>query len=241
MPATNVNRLSNEINKAKKEWRNAYTRLWGPRALGGFARSMARTLQEKENWQKNINAAAKKITNLTAEIEKLNNTPSLQQEERKALKRGIEVTTELGSISKQLNAIPRNNAARRVPLARRYKNLKKEQTALTNYRTRLHKALDIRKRILARGPSSAKVASIVKRAFTPARNAVLIDPLGTRTIEAHRQFNKLAGRQTNYLNNYAAAMREVRRLQKALKRTRNNKKNNNKNAAPSPKARRLNA
>jgi len=227
MPATNVNRLSNEINKAKKEWRNAYTRLWGPRALGGFARSMARTLQEKENWQKNINAAAKKITNLTAEIEKLNNTPSLQQEERKALKRGIEVTTELGSISKQLNAIPRNNAARRVPLARRYKNLKKEQKELTNYRTRLHKALDIRKRILARGPSSAKVASIVKRAFTPARNAVLYGPHGTRTLNAQRRFNAIAGRQTNYLNNYAAAMRQVERLQKALKRKRNN--NNRRN------------
>ena len=226
MPATNVNRLSNKINEAQKEWRNAYTRLWGPRALGGFARSMAGSLQQRENWQKNINAAAKKITNLTTEIEKINNSSSLQYEERKALKRGVELTSELGSISKQLNAIPRNNAARRVPLARRYKNLKKEKTEITNYRSRLHKALDMRKRILARGPSSAKVASIVKRAFKPARNAILIDPLGTRTIEAHRRFNAMAGRQTNYLENYAKAMREVRRLQKALKRKRNN---NNRN------------
>jgi hypothetical protein len=226
MPVTNVNRLSNKINAARKEWRNAYTRLWGPRALGGFTRSMAGSLQQKENWQKNINAAAKKITNLTTEIEKINNSSSLQYEERKALKRGIEVTTELGSISKQLNAIPRNNAARRVPLARRYKNLKKEQTELTNYRSKLQKGIALRKKILARGPSPAKVASIVKRAFTPARNAVLYGPLGTRTLDAHRQFNKLAGRQNNYLNNYAAAVREVTRLRRALKRKRNN---NNRN------------
>ena len=104
--------------------------------------------------------------------------------------------------------------------------LELNRTKLIIERNILRKALAMRKRILARGPSSAKVASIVKRAFTPARNAILIDPLGTWTLEAHRRFNKMAGRQTNYLENYAAAMREVRRLQKALKRKRNN---NNRN------------
>ena len=104
-----------------------------------------------------------------------------------------------------------------APIALKFARVRMNENALK-------KAVALRKKHI--GPSSAKVASIVKRAFTPARNAILIDPLGTWTLEAHRRFNKMAGRQTNYLENYAAAMREVRRLQKALKRKRNN---NNRN------------
>ena len=103
--------------------------------------------------------------------------------------------------------------------------LELNRTKLIIERNILRKALELRKKHLA-SPERAARATIARGLSRTIVPRTLYGPHGTRTLEAHRRFNKLAGRQTNYLNNYAAAMREVRRLQKALKRKRNN---NNRN------------
>ena len=97
----------------------------------------------------------------------------------------------------------------------------------------LKNAVNLRKKHLAY-PERAARRTIARGLSRTIVRRTLFDPLGTRTIEAHRRFNKMAGRQTNYLENYAREKRKVDRLERevenlrrALKRKRNN--NNRRN------------
>ena len=180
---------------------------------------LAKIANQRKNLNKNLNKAMEGygfgernlIENVFREYAHwtVNNDPK---------KRANKIRNLTAKIERLPNATMYNKYKKAIaPIALKFARVRMNENAL-------QKAVALRKKHI--GPSSAKVASIVKRAFTPARNAILIDPLGTRTIEAHRRFNKMAGRQTNYLENYAKAMREVRRLQKALKRKRNNNSRN---------------
>ena len=253
MPETNVNRLAREIEEAAANAKKLYNEHHAPRMYGwpSLAAQTAswnryqKALQKVKNMTErlktmNKNALQVQLAKIANQRKNLNKNLNKAMEgygfgERNLIEnvfREYAHWTVNNDPKKIANKI-RNLEAKieRLPNATIYNKYKKAiaPIALKFARVRmnenaLQKAVALRKKHI--GPSSAKVASIVKRAFTPARNAILIDPLGTRTLEAHRQFNKMAGRQTNYLENYAKAMREVRRLQKALKRKRNN---NNRN------------
>ena len=252
MTVTNVNRLAREIEEAAANAKKLYNEHHAPRMYGwpslaarnaswnryekalqkvknmterlktmnqnAFQVQLAKIENQRKNLNKNLNKAMEGygfgnrnlIENVFREYAHWNvNDPKKRANKIRNLTAKIEGLPNVTMYNKYKKAI--------APIALKFARVRKNENALK-------KAVALRKKHI--GPSSAKVASIVKRAFTPARNAILIDPLGTRTIEAHRRFNKMAGRQTNYLENYAAAMREVRRLQKALKRKRNN---NNRN------------
>jgi len=253
MPETNVNRLAREIEEAAANAKKLYNEHHAPRMYGwpslaarnaswnrylkahkrarnmieklktmnqnAFQVQLAKIENQRKNLNKNLNKAMEGygfgnrnlIENVFREYAHwtVNNDPKKIANKIRNLEAKIEGLPNATIYNKYKKAI--------APIALKFARVRMNENAL-------QKAVALRKKHI--GPSSAKVASIVKRAFTPARNAILIDPLGTRTIEAHRRFNKMAGRQTNYLENYAKAMREVRRLQKALKRKRNNNSRN---------------
>lgn len=108
------------------------------------------------------------------------------------------------------NGIYNEHFKKIAPIALQYAKVSIDEKAL-------EKAVNLRKRHLA-SPERAARATIARGLARSIVPRTLYGPYGTRTLEAHRRFNKLAGRQTNYLNKYAEAMREVNRLQRALKR-----------------------
>jgi len=161
---TNVNRLTNNIDQANREWRNAMSRLWGPRWMGGFSRSMAPNPSTKREWLANINAARERRNALMERLRHMNKN-ALQVRSLKLNNRASELIKRLGNISRNLNAIPRNNAARRVPLAREFKRLKQEQKEVINDTMRLKRAINMRKKVLARKMSPSRAARVIQTKF----------------------------------------------------------------------------
>lgn len=212
--ATSVDRLTDNLNAAEKEWQNAYKRLWGPRALGGFAMAMTTNPNIRRNWQAAINRAAQRRENIKERLRAANKN-ALQVQYLKMNNRGFEIVQRLGNISRQLNTIPRNNASRRVPLALEYKALRREQNKLITNRDRLRKAINLRKKVLARKMTPQRAEQTVARSLRPLMLKVLYGPYGTRTIEAHK---RAPGYTPPTLENYARVRRELNRTRQALRR-----------------------
>lgn len=250
MPETNVNRLAREIEEASAAAKNLYNKHqaydWPSLAARTAswnkymaAHKKSRNLIEK---LKTMNQGALQVQ--LAKIE--NRRKNLRENLNKVMegygfgKRNLieNVFREYSHWSvndpkKRANKI-RNLEAKieGLPSATNYNKRKKAVAKLALQQARLginekalKKAVELRKRHFAHPESRARatIARGLSRSIVPR---TLYGPHGTRTLEAHRRFNAMAGRQTNYLNKYAEAMRQVNRLQRALKRKRNN---NNRN------------
>jgi hypothetical protein len=259
MPATNVNRLAQNIEEAQqvvKNLNNKIYRKYYSRHSASMSENGRKLVTQREE-------ALQKIMNMNAKLKTMNKN-ALQVRIRKLDGELTRLTKALGNQSIRYNYEGGNYP---VDVSREYgrwyretmdptersnkiKNLeeklrnmhpaannklgrfKKDQGRLELNRTKLiiernvlRKALELRKKHLGAPEKAARttIARGLSRTIVPR---TLYGPHGTRTLEAHRRFNTVAGRQTNYLNKYAAAMRQVERLQKALKRKRNN---NNRN------------
>lgn len=161
---TNVDRLANNIEQATRDWQNAMSRLWGPRWFGGFSRSLAPNPNIQRRWKANINAALARREALSERMRHMNKN-ALQTKYLNLDNRGIELNKRLSKISRNLDAIPRNNAARRIPLAREFKRLTQEHKNVSNDKARLKTAINIRKRVLARQMTPTRAAHVIKKKF----------------------------------------------------------------------------
>ena len=125
---------------------------------------------------------------------------------------------ELEEKLRNMHPAPNNKLGR---FTKNQGRLELNRTKLTIERNVLRKALALRKKHLG-APEKAARATIARGLSRTIVPRTLYGPHGTRTLEAHRRFNAMAGRQTNYLENYAKVMRQVGRL----KRKRNNNSRN---------------
>lgn len=260
MPETEVNRLSKRMSNLKRNYYKVMEKLLGPRWASGLSVRMPMSNAEREKLEANARALINKEVALQKELNSaLNrNATSLKAQQRNIQRQITAMYNVMETAVKALKnlnaraARATNNAERakiereKMPYRnalRRYKANKPKLKQLEKNRSNLMRAINIRRKVLnrERQPEMARttIARYLSASIVPHK---LYGPYGTRTAEARRQFNTAAGRQNNYLENYYKAMRQVERLESALKRKRNNNNRNNKgNASPSPKARRRNA
>jgi hypothetical protein len=250
MSWTNVNRLAREIEEASAVAKNLYNKhqAYGAPSLAARTASWNKYMAAHKK-TRNLIAKLKTMNQgaLQVQLAKIENRrKNLRENLNKVMegygfgKRNLieNVFREYAHWSvndpkKRANKI-RNLEAKieGLPTATNYNRRKKavaklalRQAKLSINEKALKKAVELRKKHLAHPESQARatIARGLSRSIVPR---TLYGPHGTRTLEAHRRFNAMAGRQTNYLNKYAEAMRQVNRLQRALKRKRNN---NNRN------------
>ena len=144
---TNADRLWRNWEQANKEWQNAYKRLWGPRALGGFTMAMTTNPTIRRQMENNIRTAVNKRKNIENKLKNIEN--SLQGEYFRAINNRRTIQNRLENISKQLNTIPRNRANLRVPLAREFKKLRSQNIPNLSRRIiAMRQGIELRKRIL---------------------------------------------------------------------------------------------
>ena len=249
MPVTNVNRLAREIEEASANAKKLYNEHQAPRMYGWpslAARNASwnryeKALQKVKNMTErlktmNKNALQVQLAKIANQRKNLNKNLNKAMEgygfgERHLIEnvfREYAHWTVNNDPKKRANKI-RNLTAKieRLPNATMYNKYKKAiaPIALKFARVRINenalkKAVALRKKHI--GPERAARATIARGLSRTIVPRTLYGPFGTRTLEAHRRFNTMAGRQTNYLEKYAEAMRQVERLRKR-KRNNNNR------------------
>ena len=246
---TNVNRLAREIEEASANAKKLYNEHQAPRMYGWpslaarnaswnkylKAHKRARNMIEKLKTM-NKNALQVQLAKIENQRKNLNKNLNKAMEgygfgERRLIEnvfREYAHWTVNNDPKKRANKI-RNLTAKieRLPNATMYNKYKKAiaPIALKFARVRINenalkKAVALRKKHI--GPERAARATITRGLSRTIVPRTLYGPFGTRTLEAHRRFNTMAGRQTNYLEKYAEAMRQVERLRKR-KRNNNNR------------------
>jgi gas vesicle protein len=238
---TEVNKLNKEAKNLKGEYYRLMSNRWGPRWTSGLRVSMVHG--EKANrLNKNIKNVgermAKVVKNMNAALNR--NVTSLKAEQREVQRAIIALYKNRNAAAaplETLNAKARraqnaNEKARiereKIPhkvVLKRWRNQKAaanaERNKLMKNQLRLINAMEMRRKILARGPTENQarktIGRFLSRTIVPQ---TLYGPYGTRTLSPMRRF---PGYKEPTLEKYAEAMRQINRLKRTLKRKRNNK------------------
>lgn len=250
MPVTNVNRLAREIEEASAHAKKLYNEHQAPRMYGWP--SLAAQTASWNRYQK----ALQKVKNMTEKLKTMNkNALQVQlakiENQRKNLNKNLNKAMEgygfgnrnliqnvfreyahwnVNDPKKRANKF-RNLEAKieRLPNATIYNKYKKAiaPIALKFARVRmnenaLQKAVALRKK--HEKPARNRFRSIVaEKVLPPIVENINYAPYGRKTLNAMRRF---PGYKEPSLENYARARREINRLQRNLKRKRNNNKRN---------------
>ena len=247
MPETNVNRLARNIENAQKLVENINTeirRKYYSRHSASMSANGRKLVKQREE-------AIQKIMNMNSKLKTMNkNAIQVQlakiENRRKNLKKNLNKATEgygfgkrniIENVFREYAHGPNNikileNRIKGLPNATMYNKYKKAiaPIALKFARVRrnesaLKKALALRKKHIGpEKPARNRFRSIVaQKVLPPIVQNINYVPYGRKTLNAMRRF---PGYKEPSLENYARARREINRLQRELKRKRNN---NNRN------------
>ena len=247
MPETNVNRLARNIENAQKLVENINTeirRKYYSRYNASMSANGRKLVKQREE-------AIQKIMNMNSKLKTMNkNAIQVQlakiENRRKNLKKNLNKATEgygfgkrniIENVFREYAHGPNNikileNRIKGLPNATMYNKYKKAiaPIALKFARVRrnenaLKKALALRKKHIGpEKPARNRFRSIVaQKVLPPIVQNINYVPYGRKTLNAMRRF---PGYKEPSLENYARARREINRLQRELKRKRNN---NNRN------------
>ena len=254
MPETNVNRLAREIEEAAANAKKLYNEHHAPRMYGwpslaarnaswnryekalqkvknmterlktmnqnAFQVQLAKIENQRKNLNKNLNKAMEGygfgnrnlIENVFREYAHWNvNDPKKRANKIRNLEAKIEGLPNVTMYNKYKKAI--------APIALKFARVRRNENALK-------KAVALRKKHIGpEKPARNRFRSLVaQKVLPPIVQNINYAPYGRKTLNAMRRF---PGYKEPSLENYARARREINRLQRNLKRKRNN--NNRRN------------
>lgn len=246
MPSlTEVNTLNAAVKNIKREYYRLMSNRWGPRWASGLRASMVHGEEAKrlnkniknvaERWakaEKNLSAALNQnVTSLQAQRREVQRAITALYKNRDAAAAALENLNAKARRAKNANEkarIEKEKIPHKVVL-KRWRNQKAaanaERNKLMKNQLRLIKAMELRQKILTRKPTEAQARRTIGRSLS--RTIVpqtLYGPFGTRTLSAMRQF---PGYKEPTLEEYAEARRQINRLQRIMKRKRNNNSSRN--------------